>query len=174
MPIKRLVLPQPKSTHLEDGSCAFINMYYTTSVRHSLSLSLSPTHNSFHPPFFASNSFFPSFFSSYLPSFLTSILPSPRSCHLWSSILTSPSISTSTSTSTITSPLISLQFLSGLATECSGASLNPNELRAVIAIVQTIAIEDLEGKSSETRGNKDEKMRRKEGTGEKKEETRDD
>ena len=72
------------------------------------------------------------------------------------------------------SPLISLQFLSGLATECSGASLNPNELRAVIAIVQTIAIEDLEGSSSETRGNKDEKMRRKEGTGEKKEETRDD
>ena len=150
---------------------------------------VSPTHNSFHPPFFASfllffllfflPPFFPSSFlsffaPSFLFSFLTSIFPSPRSCHLWSSILTSPSTSTSSSRTTITSHLISLQFLSGLATECSGASLNPNELRAVIAIVQTIAIEDLEGSSSETRGNKDEKMSRKAGTGEKKEETRDD
>ena len=124
-----------------------IYQYVLLFVRPSLSIPLSFSHTQF----------FSSSLLCFLPSFLTSILPSPRSCHLWSSILTSPS--TSTSTSTITSPLISLQFLSGLATECSGASLNPNELRAVIAIVQTIAIEDLEGNSSETRGNKDEKMR---------------
>ena len=126
-----------------------IYQYVLLFVRPSLSLPLS----------FSLTQFFSSSLLCFLPSFLTSILPSPRSCHLWSSILTSPSTSSSTSTSTITSPLISLQFLSGLATECSGASLNPNELRAVIAIVQTIAIEDLEGNSSETRGNKDEKMR---------------
>ena len=131
-----------------------IYQYALLFVRPSLSLPLPFSHTQFFP--------------SSLLSFLTSILPSPSSCHLWSSILTSPSTSNSFSSSTITSPLISLQFLSGLATECSGASLNPNELRAVIAIVQTIAIEDLEGNSSETRGNKDEKMSRKEGTGEKK------
>ena len=152
-----------------------IYQYVLLFVRPSLPLPLPFSHTQFFPSFLLC--FLPSFFlffPTYLLSFLTSILPPPLSCHLWSSILTSPSTSSSTSRSTITSPLISLQFLSGLATECSGASLNPNELRAVIAIVQTIAIEDLEGNSSETRGNKDEKMRRKEGTGEKKEETRDD
>ena len=131
-----------------------IYQYALLFVRPSLSLPLPFSHTQFFPS---------SFFAYFLLSFLLFFLP-PFFLSLHLSFLPHVHVISGPQSHfafqlNFTSPLISFQFLSGLATECSGASLNPNELRAVIAIVQTIAIEDLEGNSSETRGNKDEEMR---------------
>ena len=56
---------------------------------------------------------------------------------------------------TLIHPIPLAQFLSGLAMECDDVSLNPNELRAVIAIVQAIATrtgEEHDGVSALTKG----------------------